>query len=259
MRRYKKKERKNDFPVIMSNRIKFAFFMIGVIFFLPHFTQAIELQQDGKIIVPDKISEPIKIDGDLSEKVWSNRAISEKFITFSPLFGEVLGQETKVWTAYNNKNLYFAFECYDTEPNKIKTSISRRDKISNDDWVGIAIDTMGNRQSSYEFYINPSGIQDDGITSAVNGWAFDIAPDFVWESAGKITDEGYLVEIRIPLESIRFKGGKEVKMGIVFMRNINRLGKMGSWPEIKAGQSQFNIMINVIYKDLKKGLNLEEY
>jgi len=231
--------------------------MIGVIFFLPHFTQAIELQQDGKIIVPDKISEPIKIDGDLSEKVWSNRAISEKFITFSPLFGEVLGQETKVWTAYNNKNLYFAFECYDTEPNKIKTSISRRDKISNDDWVGIAIDTMGNRQSSYEFYINPSGIQDDGITSAVNGWAFDIAPDFVWESAGKITDEGYLVEIRIPLESIRFKGGKEVKMGIVFMRNINRLGKMGSWPEIKAGQSQFNIMINVIYKDLKKGLNLE--
>jgi len=237
-------------------RIKFVFLIVGFIFLSVN-ARAVELLKNGKIIIPERISYTIKIDGDLSETVWSNSAISEKFITFSPIFGEVLGQETKVWTAYDNKNLYFAFKCYDTEPNKIKTSISQRDNIGRDDWVGVIIDTMANKQSSYEFYVNPNGIQDDGITSAVNGWAFDISPDFVWESVSKITGDGYQVEIRIPLESIRFKSGKEVKMGIIFMRNINRLGKMGSWPEIKAGQTQFNFMSTIIYKGLKKSLNLE--
>ena len=232
----------------MSNQIKLVFIICGIIFFSFHFARAVELLQNGKILIPERTSDAIKIDGDLSENMWSNAAISEKFITFSPIFGEALGRETKVWTAYDNKNLFFAFKCYDTEPNKIKTSISQRDNIGRDDWVAVIIDTMANKQSSYEFYVNPNGIQDDGITSAVNGWVFDIAPDFVWESAGKITGDGYQVEIRIPLESIRFKSGKEVKMGIIFMRNINRLGKMGSWPEIKAGQTQFNFMSTIIYR-----------
>ncbi len=237
-------------------RIRFICLTVGLIF-LSINARAVKLTDNRKVIIPDRTFETVKIDGELNEKVWHEPAISEKFITFFPIFGEVLRQETKVWTAYDNKNLYFAFKCYDTEPNKIKTSISRRDNIGRDDWVGVIIDTMANKQSSYEFYVNPNGIQDDGITSAVNGWAFDISPDFVWESVGKITDEGYQVEILIPLDSIRFKDGKEVKMGIIFMRNINRLGKMGSWPEIEAGQTQFNFMSTILYKGLKKGLNLE--
>ncbi len=241
----------------MSKRIKLLFYVIGILFFSSNFVQAVKLLENGKKIIPEMISGTIKIDGDLSEKVWGNAAISKEFVTFSPGFGEVLSQDTKVWMAYDDKNLYFAFKCYDTEPHRLKTSISRRDKIGRDDWVAVVIDPMGNRQTSYEFYVNPNGIQDDGVTSGVAGWVFDITPDFVWESAGKITGEGYQVEICIPLESIRFKSGKEVEMGIIFMRNINRIGKMGSWPEIKAGQTQFNFMSTVIYKALKKRLNLE--
>jgi hypothetical protein len=231
-------------------------FTVGLILISIH-SRAIELLDNGKIIIPDRISETIKIDGHLNEKVWSNAEISKEFITFYPMYGEPLGQETKVWMAYNSKNLYFAWKCYDTEPNKIKTSISQRDGISRDDWVGVVIDTFGNKQSSYEFYVNPNGIQEDGITSAVNSWNLNQAPDFVWESAAKITGDGYQVEIRIPLESIRFKGKEKAKMGIILMRNINRLGKMGAWPEMKAGQSQFNFMATVIYENLKKRLNLE--
>jgi hypothetical protein len=231
--------------------------IIALILVSLHGIRAEALGQEKGIITPYQISQPLKIDGDLSEEAWSNPAVSGDFITFSPVFGEGLGQETKVWTAYDRENLYFAFKCYDTEPRRIKTSISRRDRIDSDDWVGVVLDTMDNRQSSYEFYVNPHGIQEDGITSAVNGWAFDGAPDFVWESAGKVTHEGYQVEIRIPLDTLRFKGGEEVKMGIVFMRSISRLGKMGAWPEIKAGFTQFNSMSTIVYRDIKKVLNLE--
>ncbi|MCK5644929.1 MAG: carbohydrate binding family 9 domain-containing protein, partial [Gammaproteobacteria bacterium] len=160
-----------------------------------------------------------------------------------------------IWTAYDGKNSYFAFKCFDTEPEKIKTSITRRDNIFADDWVGISLDSMGNKQTANELFVNPNGIQGDILNSAVSGE--DMAPDFVWESAGKLTDEGYQVEMRVPLRSIRFKSGDEVKMGIVFWRRISRLGMSGSWPPLEPGVGFFNLHTTVIYKDLKSPLNLE--
>ncbi len=241
----------------MGNQIKRVFIICGIIFFSIHLAQAVELMDSGKVIIPDEAAESIKIDGVLNEDVWGLPPISREFITCYPLFGERLNQPTSIWLAYDDQHLYFAFKCHDTEPGKIKSSIARRDNISRDDFVGVSIDGMGNRQTTYEFYVNPDGIQDDGITSAVNGWFYDNSPDFVWESAGKIVDDGYQVELCIPLESIRFKSGKEVKMGMMFMRNISRQGKIAAWPGIEAGQTAFNALATVVYQEFKKVLNLE--
>jgi hypothetical protein len=196
-----------------------------------------------------------KIDGRLDDEIWQNPPIRKNFITYNPSYGEILPQKTEVWIAYDKKNLYFAFKCYDSEPEKIKTSITRRDNIFADDWVGLSLDSMGNKQTSYDLFCNPNGIQGDILTSAVSGE--DIAPDFVWESAGQLTDEGYQVEMSIPLRSIRFKSGKQVQMGILFWRRISRLGMSGSWPDIEPGQGIFNIHQSIIYENLKSPLNLE--
>lgn len=71
--------------------------------------------------------------------------------------------------AYDDENLYFAFRCHDSEPDKIKTSITQRDNIFADDWVGISLDALGTRQTSYDLFVNPNGIQGDILTSAVSG------------------------------------------------------------------------------------------
>lgn len=206
---------------------------------------------------PRKIENAITIDGEINESQWNNEIFNGYLNTFHPLYGEKLPFLTKIYAVYDETNLYFAFKCEDKFPNLIKTSISRRDSISNDDWVGVIIDSMGNLQSSYEFYVNPSGIQDDGVTSAVNQNSFDQSPDFVWDSASKINNKGFDVEIKIPLSSIRFKNGDVTAMNIIFMRNINRLGKMGSYPEMHSGQSQFNSMVKFNYKNLKNSLKFE--
>lgn len=231
--------------------------VILIIFLSGYFVLAMEVKEEEKafIIIPDQVSQSIKIDGDLNEEIWKSPSLNKPFITFEPNYGQVLSQETRIWAAYNRKDLFFAFKCYDTEPNKIKTSISQRDKMFRDDFIGVILDSMYNKQSAYEFYVNPNGIQGDISNSAVSGQ--DLAPDFVWKSAGKITREGYQVEIRIPLESIRFKKAKEVKMGIIFIRQISRTGNIGTWPEKEAGQTEFNAMAAITYEGLKKGLNLE--
>ncbi len=218
---------------------------------------SVEFLQNANLLIPDLITETIKVDGELSEAVWQLPSLKRNFITFVPLYGDTLGPLTEVWLAYDRKILYFAFLCHDPEPGKIKTSVSKRDSQSNDDWIGVLIDGMATRQSTFEFYSNASGIQLDGITSATYADILDTAQDFVWESAGKITEVGFQVEIGIPLSSLRFKGGEETSMGIMFMRSISRYGKMGAWPEIAAGQTQFNFMATVQYRDLKKRLNLE--
>jgi len=178
------------------------------------------LSNDPGILNPPFAGSSPKIDGNLDDEIWQNPPLRENFITYNPAYGEVLPQKTEVWMAYDKKNLYFAFKCYDTEPEKIKTSITRRDNMFSDDWVGLSLDALGIKQAAYDLFCNPNGIQGDILNSAVSGE--DVSPDFVWESAGQLTNEGYQVEMSIPLRSIRFKSGQEVRMGVLFWRRISR-------------------------------------
>jgi hypothetical protein len=241
----------------MNRRIALCFLVCA--FFGPALAGlvAVELDEKEQRVVPDLISEAITIDGRLTEPAWALPPLSRPWITFSPTYGETLDFATEVWLAYDRGNLYFAFRCNDPEPAKIKTSLAKRDSIGSDDWIGVAIDGLNNRQSTFEFYINPSGVQLDGMTTAMYADSLDDAHDFVWESAAMIDENGYTAEIRIPLESLRFKKGAAVTMGMMFFRHISRLGRMGSWPEIKVGRNQFHFLAAVGYRDLKKGLKLE--
>jgi hypothetical protein len=218
---------------------------------------ALEVAEEGKnpVVTPDRVSQRIEIDGELSEEAWKLPPLTKEFKTMMPNYGDTLSQKTDVWAAYDSENLYFAFKSHDTEPDKIKTSLSPRDNIARDDLIGVLLDALGNKQTNYEFYCNPNGIQWDAITSAVSG--SDQSPDFVWDSAGKVTGDGYQVEIRIPLQSIRYQGGKEARMGVIFVRQISRLGSLGTWPALHPGQTDFNFMATIVYNNLKGELNLE--
>ncbi|UCH93463.1 MAG: carbohydrate binding family 9 domain-containing protein, partial [Candidatus Aminicenantes bacterium] len=242
----------------MFKCLRYVIIITLVMVMVPGRLWPVELLEDGQVIIADRVSEKITINGELTEVVWNLPALDKAFITYAPKFGEDLREATKIWAAYDNENLYFAARCYDSQPDRIKTSISQRDKILNDDLLGILLDFMGTQQSSYEFYMNPNGIQADAVNSSVS--TTDFTPDMVWESAGKITGDGYQVECRIPLKSIRYQVSKnnEVKMRVMFYRQIIHLGVIAFWPQFKPGQTDFNCMTNLVYRGLKgEGLKLE--
>jgi hypothetical protein len=171
------------------------------------------------------------------------------------LNGDRLAQQTEVLAAYDQRYLYFAFRCVDPEPAKVRGTLSRRDDLWNDDWVGLSLDSVGNGQSSYDHFINPSGIQGDILTTPSAGE--NSAPDWVWESAGRRTETGYDVEVRLPLTSVRFKSGTDVSMGVLFWRRISRLGISASWPVVPAGRSFIERHATMVLHDLKRPLTLE--
>lgn len=198
-----------------------------------------------------RASQPPVIDGLLNDEVWNEDPLKTgDWLSYNPLYGDKLAQRTEVRVAYDDRYLYFAFHCYDAEPDKIRTTISRRDTVFNDDWVGLSLDSSNSGQISYHLIANPSGIQMDALNSSSSGERWDA--DIVWDSAGKITDDGYAVEIRLPLQSIRFASGPEVKMGILFWRRISRVGESWAWPDIPPGQWVFNRHARLVFENLKQ-------
>jgi hypothetical protein len=197
-----------------------------------------------------------KVDGTQDDPAWKNAPLpTGEWLTYNPLYGTKLVQRTQVWATYDDTALYFAFRCTDPEPDKIKTTVSRRDTIFNDDWVGLSLDSLGGHQSSYEFMVNPNGVQADLFNSSAVGE--NTSPDWVWESAAKLTADGYTAEIRIPFKTIRFKSGAEVRMEVLFWRRVSRLGLSASWPDIPPGMSIFARHAPLLLSDVKSPLTME--
>ncbi|MCU0286298.1 MAG: carbohydrate binding family 9 domain-containing protein [Acidobacteria bacterium] len=211
---------------------------------------------EGAILYPKITALSPKIDGILDDPVWKEKPIiNEPFIVDTPVYGEIFTQKTEVWLTYDQNNIYVAFYSHDTEPGKIKTSINKRDNLGADDWVGVDLDITGNRQYTYVHMCNPNGTQCDQVYSAYGGP--DNNPDWVWYSAGNLVADGYVVEIRIPLKSLKFKSGNNVILNMAFYRFMSRAGINASWPQIDEQKGYFNSLVPVVFEKLSPQLRLE--
>lgn len=203
-----------------------------------------------------KISQSdIRIDGILNEDIWQKVKSYNAFYTFQPVYGNEMSKETIVYLAYDEKNLYFAFRCLDPEPEKIVGSLTKRDNIFSEDWVMVMLDSYNDMEGCYEFGVNSYGVQGDLM---FNGQNDDPSHDFIWESAGIKTSEGYNVEIAIPLKSIRFQPAEFVEMGICFLRFTPLTSEKGSFPQIlPEGGSLLNQFGKVKFENLSYERNIE--
>jgi hypothetical protein len=174
-----------------------------------------------------------EIDGILDDKVWQEAQRVTGFKSFAPDYEKDMAYKTVAYWSHDADNLYFAFKCFD-DPSLIKTSVAARDKIRDDDWVCVNLDSFNDRQTLYGFYVNPNGIQMD---SRFAGGRDDAGIDMVWYSAGHIDEDGYTIELKIPFKSIRYavKDG-EVDMGVIFERKISRFSSQGTYPALDPNQ-----------------------
>ena len=100
-----------------------------------------------------------------------------------PTDGAPVSQRTEIYLGYDDKNLYAVFVCFDTEPQKIRARLSRRDDIFDDDTVEIILDTFNDHRRAYAFNSNPLGVQADALWT--EGSDFDISFDTVWNSSAR--------------------------------------------------------------------------
>jgi hypothetical protein len=189
-----------------------------------------ELSRNAGPVSIYKTDTPPAIDGKLDDPLWQKATRFDNFITFKPDYGKPASEKTAILMAYDRKYIYFAFDCQDSEPSKIKAAMAKRDGIDMDDWIGVVLDTFNDKQGGYLFEVNPLGIQMDGKLNADgNG---DASFDTIWDSKAIITGRGYSAEMAVPFKSLRYPFRKKLTMGLLVSRFIGRKSEQTSFPEI---------------------------
>lgn len=151
-----------------------------------------------------------KIDGDIDDAIWDNALSIPMAIVNNPWNNLPSPVTTEAKVIENGEFLYIAFIANDPSPKDIQGFLGDRDTKWGDDLVGIKLDTMNNRRLNYEFFVNPFGVQNDGIQNEMTGESNDLW-DGIWQSYGKITDQGYQVEIAIPYHILNFEQNSDIK------------------------------------------------
>jgi len=151
-----------------------------------------------------------------------------------PSDGKPGSERTEAYLGYDDKNLYAIFVAFDSEPQKLRARLVNRENWVNergamlDDGVSVSLDTFNDQRRGYIFQANAYGVQWDGLYSDGNG--FDVSFDTVWQSRGKITNQGFVIWVAIPFKSLRFSSAPEQTWGILLNRDLPRKSEVVFWP-----------------------------
>ena len=121
--------------------------------------------------------EPIVVDGVLDEACWGEAQLVDDF--WKAEFQERIpaSQKTEVRIMYDSRNLYFGITCWDSWMDRIRATLTKRDKrIWEDDCIEIRLDTFHNHRDCYLLGINPIATQMDiryTGEGAVSDWNWD--------------------------------------------------------------------------------------
>jgi len=188
--------------------------------------------KDSEFVIPGKATKtPPVIDGILDDDVWQNAPWVSDFIQFEPDKNQPASLKTVVRVLYDEEAIYIGFFCYDPDPDKIVLGMNKRDALAmGTDTVTVSLDTFFDKRTAYYFRTNPAGVQHDGRISE-NGRVADTQWDGIWQSAGAMVDEGWTAEIRVPMETMKYKPGRGVTWGIKVSRYIPRRFEKSFWSE----------------------------
>lgn len=215
---------------------------------------SLQAQNSPKIqrptITSTAISNDPAMDGEvINDLVWKSIAPISSLTQVTPNYGAPVSEQTHIRLAYTTKMLYVSVVCFDTTPEALVVSDSRRDADLNDDDSFLFIfDTYNDQQNGFLFGTNPDGMQYDaqidnegegnfsnnrqqgGVVGGTNiNW------DASWEVKTQRGDYGWSAEFAIPLKSLRFTPGENKTWGVNFQRNIAKTSEVAYWASLPLG------------------------
>lgn len=193
---------------------RFAPWILLTILFLTIHVTAFAVQPTIKAVKVD--AAPV-IDGDLSDACWQQApSVTDFYFTTD---ATKAAEPTTVWLCYDSKNIYMAFQCKDSRPEKIIAQQKKRGgSLDTDDWVGFNLDCFGKYTHISWFDVSAGGVQ---VESLQTGNASKIEWKGDWNATAKRVPDGYVVELAIPWDILQYDASR-TSMGIAFIRRHAR-------------------------------------
>ncbi len=169
-----------------------------------------------------EVKAPIVVDGQLDDEGWRDALPVDTWYETNP--GDNIPPQVKsvAYLGYDEKYFYAGFRFEDPNPRAIRAPVGDRDNVPpSTDYAGVILDTRNDGRTGILFLANPRGIQYDAVKDDASDNE-DSAPDFYWDSVGRITETGWKLEIRIPFSSLRYSNSEPQTWGIMLYRNYPR-------------------------------------
>lgn len=184
--------------------------------------------QEKKTLNIKRTSVAPKIDGILDDEVWKTADIATDFVQFRPEMGVTLPEHKKtiVRMAYDDNAIYVSAYLKDN-PEDIQTQFSSRDNFSASDFFIVVLNPNNDAQNDTQFFVFSSGTQADAIANPSIGE--DFGWNAVWDSAVKMVDDGWIVEMEIPYRALRFSNQEVQTWGLQFHRRFRIDNTQYTW------------------------------
>ena len=150
-----------------------------------------------------RVTPAVVVDAELNEPQWQQALEMPILYDTKPAENTPAPVKTMARVMEDGEFLYISFVAEDPDPSQIRAYYRDRDKMWDDDSIGIKLDTYHDSKLAYQFFVNALGVQGDAIENEITKTESD-AWDGIWHSAGKITATGYQIEVAIPLRLLNF-------------------------------------------------------
>ena len=153
----------------------------------------------------------IILDGIISEDEKRNSKIATIDFEQEPGDNIPTKLQSEVFITYTDTFIYFGVKAYGN-PENIRGQIKPRDEAdyANEDMIFLRLDPFGDSRSNYILGSNAFGSQVDlrvkNATSEED--SFDSSYNAVFETKSSVVDDGYVLEFKVPINSLPYPPGK---------------------------------------------------
>lgn len=187
-------------------------------------------RQGVPVITAVKVNPAPVIDGVLDDAVWKEVPSVSDFWCID--LNKEPADLTVMQLAYDEQNLYFAFYCKDSQPDKIVAVETKRNgSFRRDDHVILHLDPTHlhrDDDDSFNFMVTARGTQGEEIPG---GAAYKTEWRGDWQAAALKVDDGYIIEMAIPLAILRYPAGQS-SFGIWADRRHARTLERSTYPKM---------------------------
>jgi len=156
------------------------------------------------------MEQPISFDGKPDEAGWE---ILDPFpmISHMPVFGNSPSEKSVIRMGYDEQFVYVGGLLYVSDPSFIQAVGKKRDmETMSTDFFLLSIDTYNDKENSLLFATNPLGLRWDAAVSKDGTMTMEKMPvnmdwNTFWEVKTSYDDQGWYLEMRIPISSLRFQ------------------------------------------------------
>ena len=184
----------------------------------------IRRDEQGRVTIRAiKLTEDIRLDGQLDEQVYHTVPAITGFIQQTPDEGALATEKTETWILFDERNLYVTSRIWDSAPPSEWVANEMRrdaDRLWMQDHFMAVFDTFYDRRNALGFYATSLGaIGDFALTNEGNP-NLDWNP--VWDVRTARFEGGWTVEMEIPFKSLRYQPGPTQVWGVQLRRNVRR-------------------------------------